>query len=45
MKRAASEELTTALEDAQQGDEMAVYKALAAYEQRLFDWRFTDIVL
>ena len=37
VKRAAGEELTTAIEDAQQGDEMAVYQALAAYEQRLSD--------
>jgi len=37
VKRAAGEELTAAIEDAQQGDEMAVYQALAAYERRLSD--------
>jgi len=37
VRRAASEALTAPLENARQGDEMAVYQALAAYERRLTD--------
>lgn len=35
VKRKASEDLTDTIEQAQQGDEMAVYQALAQYERRL----------
>jgi predicted nucleic acid-binding Zn-ribbon protein len=37
VKRAASEDMTDAIEQAQQGDEMAVYQALAQYERQLSD--------
>jgi len=37
VKRAASEDLTDPIEQARQGDEMAVYQTLAEYERRLSD--------
>lgn len=37
VKRDASEDLTGGFEQAQQGDEMALYRALATYERRLSD--------
>jgi len=43
VKRAASEDLTDAIEQARQGDEMAVYQTLAEYERRLSDeWAQED---
>ena len=43
VKRAASEDLTDAIEKARQGDEMAVYRTLAEYERRLSDeWAQED---
>ena len=43
VKRAASEDLTDAIEQAQQGDEMAVYQTLAQYERQLSDeWAQED---
>ena len=37
VRRAASEDLTDAIERAQQGDEMAIYQTLAQYERQLSD--------
>ena len=43
VKRAASEELTDPIEQARQGDEMAVYQTLGEYERRLSDeWAQED---
>jgi len=43
VKRAASEDLTDPIEQARQGDEMAVYQVLGEYERRLSDeWAQED---